>query len=84
LRHYKNINWLYVTTPKKLNDTQMHLINLLNPIFHSSQSLFSTENKNSDMSIWLILVYQNLFAISMFKLIELYKLSILLYLPLLN
>ena len=80
LQHYKNVNWLYVTTPKNSSNIQQSLGTLFNPVFYTSQSLFSPSMQSQDSSLWFWMIYQNLFTITISKLIELYKLSILLHL----
>ena len=84
LKYYKNINWLYITTPKKSEAIQQSSGTLFNPILHTSQSLFYHSIQQQDMVTWFWVLYQNLFTITMSKLIEIYKLSILLHLPLLK
>ena len=84
LQHYKNVNWLYITTPKNSSNIQPSLGALFNPVFYTSQSLFTPSVQKQDSSLWFWMIYQNLFTITISKLVELYKLSILLHLILIK
>lgn len=84
LQYYRNINWLYVTTPTKLELIKPQITTLLNPILHTSQSTFNYYNTDTNKTIWFQIIYQSLFITTMSKLMELYKLNILLCLSLLK
>lgn len=84
LRNYKNINWLYITTPKKITNNNPLVGNLINPILSTSQTLFNPSTVDQDATIWLVLIHQNLFTNFMSQLVTLYKLSIILHLPFLT
>jgi hypothetical protein len=84
LHKYKNINWLYVTTPQYIDNNPSLIANLANPIFASSQTLFNLYTKSNELSIWFWVIYKNLFTNVCVQLLTLYKISILLCLPLLQ
>jgi hypothetical protein len=84
LQNYKNINWLYITTPIKFDNNNPSFGVLFNPILATSQSIFNSYTVHHESSVWFWLIYQNLFTNSVSKLIELYKLNILLFLPIIK
>jgi len=79
---YKNINWLSMTTIKKLDNTLISTGVGFTPLFLSSQSTLYHLIESTDRTSWVKLLFNNFFTIILYKLIQLYKLITLLHLPL--
>ena len=74
LKNYRNVNWLYVTTPVTTSLTNT----LVTPIIYTSQTTFNQTFRNTSMQNLLLLIHQTLFQITLSKMLDLYKVTILL------
>lgn len=84
LSKYRNVSWLYLTTPNNVNDFKELNLNQTFPIYLNHQGTFSVVKKHEVSLKWFEIIAHNLFILSLYKNIELYRLNTLLLLPLLK
>jgi hypothetical protein len=77
-RSYKNVPWLYVTTPANLEEVQKASDLTLDTIYLNYQSAYYISEASPNDSVWLQLLIKCLFLNSLNQAVELYKVLLLL------
>lgn len=84
LGNYRGVSWLYVTTCSNVDDFKTLNSNQIHPIFLNAQGNFSFVDKTNTSFHWIISIWNSLFTLSLYNILELYRLNTLLLLPLLK
>jgi hypothetical protein len=77
-KNYRNVSWLYVTTPSNLEEVQKISDLTADTTYLTHQASYYTSESSTNDSIWLQLLINSLFINSFSQIIELYKVLVLL------
>lgn len=77
-KNYKNVSWLYVTTPSNLEEVQKVSDLTVDTTYLAYQSNYYTSGPSLGDSVWLQLLINSLFLNSFTQIVEMYKVMILL------
>lgn len=81
-KQYRHVSWLYLTSPYQFEELRKSSILSEEPLYLPYQSLFYSSEINLKRVFWLQIIIDSILNLTLSKVQELYKVAILLILPL--